>query len=276
MSYRAIIAAFLAVCLSLLTACSQGAATASNVPLTYDQIKGTGLANNCPTLEETARGSIALDPSKSYVLTDVCLQPTSFLVKEEPLNKRQEAEYVAGKLMTRLTTSLSNIQGKLKLASNGAVTFVEEDGIDFQPITVKLPGGELVPFLFTIKSLVATSQPGLNSINTSTDFQGEFKVPSYRGSTFLDPKGRGEATGYDNAIAVPARADVEEYERTNVKRADVAKGKISLQVSKVDETTGEIAGIFESEQPSDTDLGAKDPLDVKIRGVFYGRVQPVS
>ncbi|HIK27930.1 MAG: photosystem II manganese-stabilizing polypeptide [Oscillatoriaceae bacterium SKW80] len=276
MSYRAIIAALLAVCLSLLTACSEGPATASNVPLTYDQIKGTGLANNCPTLEETARGSIVLDPSKSYVLTDVCLQPTSFFVKEEPLNKRQEAEYVAGKLMTRLTTSLSDIQGQLKLASNGAVTFVEQDGIDFQPITVKLPGGELVPFLFTIKSLVATSQPGLNGINTSTDFQGEFKVPSYRGSTFLDPKGRGEATGYDNAIAVPARADVEEYERTNVKRADVAKGKISLQVSKVDETTGEIAGIFESEQPSDTDLGAKDPLDVKIRGVFYGRVQPVS
>jgi photosystem II oxygen-evolving enhancer protein 1 len=45
-----------------------------------------------------------------------------------------------------------------------------------------------------------------------------------------------------------------------------------LQVTQVDGSTGEIAGIFESEQPSDTDLGAKEPLDVKVRGIFYGRV----
>lgn len=276
MSYRAIITALLAVCLSVLTACSEGPASASNVPLTYDQIRGTGLANNCPTLEETSRGSIAIESGKSYALTDVCLQPTSFFVKEEPINKRQEAEFVPGKLMTRYTTSLTEIQGQLKPAGNGALTFVEQDGIDFQAITVKLPGGELVPFMFTIKNLVATSQPGLDGINTSTDFKGEFKVPSYRGSSFLDPKGRGEATGYDNAVAIPSLADSDDLNRTNVKRAEVTKGKISLQISKVDNTTGEVAGIFESEQPSDTDLGAKDPLEVKIRGVFYGRVQPVS
>lgn len=32
-------------------------------------------------------------------------------------------------------------------------------------------------------------------------------VPSYRGATFLDPKGRGAATGYDTAVALPAAGD---------------------------------------------------------------------
>jgi photosystem II oxygen-evolving enhancer protein 1 len=47
-----------------------------------------------------------------------------------------------------------------------------------------------------------------------------------------------------------------------------------LQVAKVDNTSGEIAGTFESEQPSDTDLGAGEPKEVKIRGLFYGRIEP--
>lgn len=139
---------------------------------------------------------------------------------------------------------------------------------------MQLPGGERVPFMFTIKELVAKSQPGMDSINTSTDFEGGYKVPSYRGSVFLDPKGRGVASGYDNAVALPAEADSQQLNRANVKRYQVLKGKISLQVAKVDNSTGEIAGTFESEQPSDTDLGAGEPKDVKIRGIFYGRVEP--
>lgn len=274
MRYRAIIVAFLALCLGVLTACSQGPENTG--PLTYDQIKGTGLANNCPALQETSRGAIALESGKSYVLSDLCLQPTTFFVKEEPTNKRQEAEFVPGKLLTRYTSTLTQVQGPLQFNSDGSLTFVEKDGIDFQAITVQLPGGEGVPFLFTIKNLVAKSQPGLNEINTSTDFEGQFKVPSYRGSSFLDPKGRGEATGYDNAVAIPARSDSDQLVRANVKRTEIGQGKISLQISKVDNATGEIAGIFESEQPSDTDLGAQEPLEVKIRGVFYGRVQSAS
>lgn len=274
--YRAFIVALLAVCLSVLTACSDGPATASSVPLTYDQIRGTGLANNCPKLEETSRGSIPIDSSKSYVLTDLCLQPITFFVKEESGNKRQEAKFIPGKMLTRYTSTLTQIQGKLKPAQDGSLTFVEEDGIDFQAVTVQMPGGERVPFFFTVKNLVAKSQPGLEGINTSTDFQGKFRVPSYRSAGFLDPKGRGEATGYDNAVALPAKGDNEDLTQVNVKRAEVGKGRISLQVSKVDNYTGEIAGIFESEQPSDTDLGAKEALDVRIRGLFYGRVQPAS
>lgn len=274
MRYRAFIAAFLALCLGVLTACSEGPASATDVSLTYDQIRNTGLANNCRQLAETTRGAIPVDSSQSYVLTDLCLQPTTFFVKEEPANKRQEAEYVPGKLLTRLTSSIDQVRGKLKVDETGSLTFIEEDGLDFQAITVQLPGGERVPFLFTIKNLVAKSQPGLDSINTSTDFEGEFKVPSYRGAVFLDPKGRGVAAGYDNAVALPSQADRNELTRANVKRVGTLTGKISLQVAKVDSSTGEIAGTFESEQPSDTDLGADDPEEVKIQGIFYARIEP--
>ena len=44
----------------------------------------------------------------------------------------------------------------------------------------QVPGGERVPFLFTIKELQASGD--------LAKFGGTFKVPSYRGSSFLDPK----------------------------------------------------------------------------------------
>ncbi|MBZ8181570.1 MAG: photosystem II manganese-stabilizing polypeptide [Oscillatoria sp. PMC 1051.18] len=273
--YRVLIVAFLAVCLSVLTACSEGPATAtSREQLTYDQILNTGLANTCPQLTETSRGSIAIEPDKSYRLVDLCLEPKEFFVEEEPTNKRREAEFVPGKLLTRYTTSLEQISGQLKLEEDGSLVFIEKGGIDFQPVTVQLPGGEQIPFMFTIKRLVAKSQPGLSAVSTATDFKGEFYVPSYRGNVFLDPKGRGVASGYDNAVALPSQADAEELARANVKRLQGGQGQISLQVAKVDRVTGEIAGTFESEQPSDTDLGADEPEQVKVRGIFYARVEP--
>ncbi|XGV99691.1 MAG: photosystem II manganese-stabilizing polypeptide [Leptolyngbya sp. BL-A-14] len=275
MRYRALTVALLALCFSLLTVFSTSPAFAKE-GLTYDQIRGTGLANNCPQLEETSRGSIPLDSSKSYSLTSLCLQPTSFLVKEESANKRQKAEFVNAKLMTRYTSSIESVEGKLNVNPDGSLTFVEQDGIDFQPITVQLPGGERVPFLFTIKNLVATTQPGLNGVSTATDFEGTYKVPSYRTSNFLDPKGRGLTAGYDNAVALPAQADDEELAKENTKRFQLDKGKISLQVAKVDNVTGEIAGTFESEQPSETDMGSKQASDVKIRGIFYARIEPAA
>ncbi|MDZ7969346.1 MAG: photosystem II manganese-stabilizing polypeptide [Nostoc sp. DedSLP03] len=274
MRYRALIVAFLALCLGLITACSDAPTTSSGRDvLTYDQIRGTGLANKCPQLGETRRGSIPIDSSQSYTIKELCLEPTSFFIKEEPANKRQEAEFVAGKLLTRYTSTIDQVQGNLKVNADNSLTFTETDGLDFQAITVQLPGGERVPFLFTIKNLVAQSQPSLTSINTSTDFEGSFKVPSYRGAAFLDPKGRGVVSGYDNAVALPAQADDEQLTRTNVKRAENLNGKISLQIAKIDGSSGEIAGTFESEQPSDTDLGAGEPKEVKIRGLFYGRVE---
>lgn len=278
MRYRAIIVAFLAMCLGVLTACSEGPANATQpqaaTPLTYEQIRGTGLANNCPQLDETSRGAIAIDSNQSYTLSNLCLQPINFYVKEESVNKRQKAEFVGGKLLTRYTSTIDQVMGTLTSDEQGRLTFREQDGLDFQAITVQLPGGERVPFFFTIKNLVAKSQPNMDSINTSTDFEGEFNVPSYRGATFLDPKGRGLASGYDNAVALPANADDEELLRANVKRTETLKGKISLQVAKVNNETGEIAGTFESEQPSDTDLGTGEAKDVRVRGVFYARIAP--
>lgn len=271
MRYRALVVTLLALCVSFLTACADSPAL-SRESLSYEEIRGTGLANTCFQLSETSRGTIPLDSGKSYRLTNLCLQPTSFLVKEEG-TKRQAAEYVPTKLMTRYTSSIDAVQGQLKYNSDGSLTFVEEDGMDFQAITVQLPGGERVPFLFTIKDLVATTQPGLNSINSSTDFEGEFKVPSYRTANFLDPKGRGLTAGYDNAVALPAQADSEELVKENVKRFQLDKGTISLQVTRIDGSTGEIAGNFESNQPSETDMGSHAARAVKIRGMFYARVE---
>ena len=276
MRYRALIVALVALCIGFITACSDGSTTAGGGKdiMTYEQIRGTGLANKCPQLAETSRGSIAIDSDGAYKMVELCLEPTTFFVKEEPVNKRQEAEYVAGKLLTRYTSTIDQVQGKLIVNGDRSLTFKEEDGLDFQAITVQLPGGERVPFLFTIKGLQAQSQPGLTSINTSTDFEGSFRVPSYRGAAFLDPKGRGVVSGYDNAVALPGGADSEELTKTNVKSADIGKGEISFQIAKVDNNTGEIAGTFQSIQPSDTDLGAKKAVDVRIRGLFYARIEP--
>lgn len=276
MRYRALIVAFLALCLGVLTACSEGPKSEGRDILTYDQIRGTGLANKCPQMAETTRGSIPIDPNQSYRMTELCLEPTTFFVKEEPANKRQKAEFIAGKLLTRYTSSIEQVQGKLKVNADQSLTFIEEDGLDFQATTVQMPGGERVPFLFTIKGLVAQTQPGLSSINTSTDFEGEFRVPSYRGSAFLDPKGRGVTAGYDTAVGITAGGDIDELARANIKEVETLKGKISLRVAKVDNATGEIAGTFESEQPSDTDLGAGEAKEVKIRGLFYSRIEPTQ
>ncbi|PNW58487.1 UNVERIFIED_CONTAM: Photosystem II manganese-stabilizing polypeptide [Euhalothece sp. KZN 001] len=274
MKYRSIIATILALCLGVLTACAEEPSEyVDKSQLTYDQVLGTGLANKCPRLASSRRGTIKIDTNTTYKIKDMCLQPTDFFVKEEPTNQRREAEFVPGKLLTRSTSSLDQIIANLKLNEEGQFLFEEIDGIDFQPITVQLPGGEQIPFLFTVKGLTAQTEPGLDNINTSTDLEGDFRVPSYRGALFLDPKGRGVASGYDNAIALPAQADDDELERANVKRYTEGKGHISLQIEKVDQVTGEIAGTFDSEQPSDTDLGAQEPEEVKVRGIFYGRIE---
>ncbi|MGI8932616.1 MAG: photosystem II manganese-stabilizing polypeptide [Phormidesmis sp.] len=273
MRYRALLAAFFALCLGVLTACSEAPSATSDIPLTYDQIRNTGLANSCPQVDETRRGQIPIESGTSYKLVDLCLEPTSFFVKQESANKRKEAEFISGKSLTRYTTSLEQVSGDIKLQEDGSLLFDEKLGMDFQPITVQLPGGDQIPFLFTIKGLKALSQPGLNAVTTPTDFEGGFRVPSYRTSNFLDPKARGLTTGYDNAVALPARADAVDLSRENVKAFDVGEGFISLQVSKVGSSTGEIGGTFISEQPSDTDMGTAAADDVRLQGVFYGRIE---
>ena len=231
---------------------------------TYLEVKGTGTANQCPTIEGGV-DSFAFKPGK-YNAQKLCLEPTSFTVKAEGVAKNAPPEFQNTKLMTRLTYTLDEIEGPFEVTSDGTVKFEEKDGIDYAAVTVQLPGGERVPFLFTIKQLVASGKPD--------SFSGEFLVPSYRGSSFLDPKGRGASTGYDNAVALPAggRGDEEELAKENNKSASSSKGKITLSVTKSKPETGEVIGVFESVQPSDTDLGAKAPKDVKIQGIWYAQL----
>nr|GEY78265.1 oxygen-evolving enhancer protein 1, chloroplastic [Tanacetum cinerariifolium] len=232
---------------------------------TYMEVKGTGTANQCPTIEGGVDG-FAVKPGK-YNAKKFCLEPTSFTVKAEGVSKNSAPDFQKTKLMTRLTYTLDEIEGPLEVFPDGTLKFEEKDGIDYAAVTVQLPGGERVPFLFTIKELVASGKP--------ESFGGNYLVPSYRGSSFLDPKGRGGSTGYDNAVALPAggRGDEEELSKENVKNVAASVGKITLSVTSSKPDTGELIGVFESIQPSDTDLGAKVPKDVKIQGVWYAQLE---
>jgi len=231
--------------------------------LTYLQVKGSGVANTCPVIQGGSSNPRDLKAG-NYKLEKFCIEPTSFTVKEESPFKGGETEFTKTKLMTRLTYTLDAMSGSFKVDGSGNVALKEDDGIDYAAVTVQLPGGERVPFLFSVKQLDAKG--------TLESFSGDFSVPSYRGSSFLDPKGRGGSTGYDNAVALPAKADEEELLKENIKVTGALKGSAVLSVAKVDPATGEVAGVFESIQPSDTDMGAKTPKDVKITGLWYGRL----
>ena len=39
-----------------------------------------------------------------------------------------------------------------------------------------------------------------------------------------------------------------------------------------DSASGEVVGIFESLQPSDTDMGSKASKEVRIKGIWYGQL----
>ena len=175
-----------------------------------------------------------------YMFDDFCVEPTSFKIKEESLVKGQEPKFVETKLATRLTYTLASMSGKMKVGGNGAVEMVEEDGLDYAPVTVRLPGGEYQPFMFAVKEMKAQG--------TLDKFGGDFVVPSYRGSTFMDPKGRGASTGYETQPGLQAAGDQTEYQRENDKNIAPAVGKIVLSTAKVDPATGEIAGVFQSLQ----------------------------
>ena len=75
--------------------------------LTYMQVKGTGIANTCPIVEGAA-GALKLSAG-DYRVQKMCLEPTSFTVKEESQFKGGEDEYVGTRLMTRLTYTLDEV-----------------------------------------------------------------------------------------------------------------------------------------------------------------------
>ena len=207
-------------------------------------------------------------------IDEFCLEPTSFQVLEEKLTKTGlVTEPVNTKVTTRQTYVLTGIEGDL-VQDGGKIAFIEKDGIDYAPTTVQLPGGERVPFLFTVKNLVAKSDVSTSEIGAGLKLSGGFKVPSYRTGLFLDPKGRGTTTGYDQAIALPAMqagGDDQMFKENN-KKFDVLDGSIELKVTSVNAALGEIGGVFVQKQPSDTDLGSKVPKDLLLKGSWFATV----
>ena len=273
MRFRPLLAIVLALCLSLVTACSGGseAVQRAGTNVTYDDIRNTGKANDCPTIAESARGSIPLTVGGKYELRDICMHPVQVYAKEEPTNRRQVAQFVEGKILTRFTSSLDEVFGDLTVSESG-LQFQERGGIDFQPITVLVPGGEEFPFTFSSKALDATAEG--SAITTSTDFDGVYRTPSYRTSNFIDPKGRALTTGVQYAQGLVALGgDDEELENENTKRYIDGQGTMSLSITKVDPETGEFGGVFTAVQPSDSDMGGREVVDIKISGDLYGRLE---
>ena len=254
---------------------AQALTKAETNQLSYLQVKGTGLANRCPDVEGAQ--SIDISSGKKYKVTEFCIEPTFFQVEEEVATKKGETvkQFVNTKLMTRQTYSLDGISGSLEV-KDGKAVFTEEDGIDYAATTVQLPGGERVPFLFTVKDLVAKSSTS-GPIKAGFDLSGSYTVPSYRTGLFLDPKGRGMTTGYDQAGALPALqtgADEPVFEENN-KVFDVLSGDIELAVSNVNSEEGEFGGVFVSTQASDTDMGGKTAKKILSKGKFYGKIEAI-
>ncbi|GKY97006.1 hypothetical protein MPSEU_000659400 [Mayamaea pseudoterrestris] len=237
--------------------------------LSYLQVKGTGLANRCP--EVVGEGTIT--PKSGQRLVDMCIEPKAWAVEEE-IGKagKTEKKFVNSKVMTRQTYTLDGIEGKIE--NSGNIVFKEEEGIDYAATTVQLPGGERVPFLFTVKDLVAKGNG--NAFKPGFQMGGEFSTPSYRTGLFLDPKGRGGTTGYDMAVALPGLQSGEEGDdelfNENNKVFDVTTGRIEMEVNKVNTEEQEIGGVFVATQLSDTDMGSKIPKKVLTKGIFYARV----
>jgi photosystem II oxygen-evolving enhancer protein 1 len=261
------IAAVLAATSAVLATSANAASLTydEKMSLSYNEMRGSGLSNTCPIIADGTGNKLSLKAG-SYTIDQMCLEPSSFMVKSPSADGKTVTDFEKTKLMTRLTYTLDGIRADLNVGGDGSWALKEKDGIDYAATTVQLAGGERVPFLFTIKNLDAKGDAG--------QFIGQFDVPSYRGATFLDPKGRGAATGYDTAVALPAGSagDEEELAKENAKVAAGSVGTIAFKVAKVNAETGEVAGVFESIQPSDTDLGAKAPKDIKTSGVWYAQI----
>merc|ERR1719384_1300422 len=139
-----------AVAIGVAAAPAQALTKAEINQLSYLQVKGTGLANRCAEVV----GEDSIKPKTGQELVDMCIEPKAWAVEEE-IGKagKTEKKFVNSKVMTRQTYTLEGIEGKIE--NSGSIVFKEREGIDYAPTTVQLPGGERVPFLFTVKDLVA-------------------------------------------------------------------------------------------------------------------------
>lgn len=259
-----------AAALSIMAQPAQALTKSEINELTYLQVKGTGLANRCPEVI----GEDSITPKSGQKLVEMCIEPKAWAVEEE-IGKggKTEKKFVNSKVMTRQTYTLDGVEGILS-TEGGNIVFKEKEGIDYAATTVQLPGGERVPFLFTVKDLVAKGNGG--SFKPGFQMGGDFSVPSYRTGLFLDPKGRGGTTGYDMAVALPGLQSGEEGDddlfKENNKTFDVTTGRIEMEVNKVNAAEQEIGGVFVATQLGDTDMGSKIPKKILTKGIFYARV----
>ncbi|MEL7475803.1 MAG: photosystem II manganese-stabilizing polypeptide [Cyanobacteria bacterium J06555_12] len=266
MRYRSLLAMLLALFLGVtVTAC--GEAPQQDGPLTYDQVHNSGLAALCPEVSDFARGKIEMTAGQTLKMDDICMQPVSIEVEEERRNG--EKEFVGTKNVTRDTYTLGPAQGYIT-SSGDSLEFGITDGMTYQATTAQMPGREQIPILLSIKRLKATSPSVDGSINSSIDFEGNYTVQGYRGSTFLDPKGRGSETGYAMANGLQAAQD--EFPEGTFKTDEFTKGDVSIQIARVDPETGEIGGNFISYQMSSDEQGTLEAHLVRVQGIFYGRV----
>tara|TARA_Y100001970_G_C14259269_1_gene878386 strand:+ start:13368 stop:14135 length:768 start_codon:yes stop_codon:yes gene_type:complete len=228
----------------------------------FTDIVNTGKANDCPVLDTDLSGKINLGNGDS--LKGICMHPTEVYVKL-PGTKRQKAGFVESKIISpRNNTTVDQVYGEVNSGE-----FKESGGIDFQLITVLTPSGTEVPFVFSAKDLTAKVP---NSLEAGSELSGTTLTPSYRTGDFLDPKSRAKDTGVEYAQGLVALGgDDDELAKENIKVELDGKGTITMTINNVDSDTDEFSGTFEVIQPSDTDMGSKDPLDVKIKGELYGR-----
>ncbi|KAL3935119.1 MAG: hypothetical protein SGBAC_009296 [Bacillariaceae sp.] len=260
-----------AAALSIAAAPAQALTKSEINSLTYLQVKGTGLANRCAEVV----GEDSITPKSGQKLVDMCIEPKAWAVEEE-IGKggKTEKKFVNSKVMTRQTYTLEAIEGPLKV-EGGNIVFTEKEGIDYAATTIQMPGGERVPFLFTVKDLVAKGNGGV--FKPGFQMGGDFTTPSYRTGLFLDPKGRGGTTGYDMAVALPGLQSGEEGDDAlfgeNNKTFDVTNGRIEMEVNKVNADDSEIGGVFVATQLGDTDMGSKVPKKILTKGIFYAKVE---
>ncbi len=264
MRFRPLLALVLAFCLTFAAVPSSVSAAfvlgGERGNSKFADVVNTGQAGECKVLPAGSSGSLSVDGK----FRSLCLQPTEIFVKIAG-NKRQKSQFLPAKIISpRFNSSVDEVYGDL---SGGK--FTEKGGIDFSLITVLSPTGEEFPLAFSVKDMVAD---GGKSIAPGAEFTGSTFTPSYRSADFLDPKSRAKDTGVDYAQGLIALGgDDEDLAKENIKQDLTGKGQITLSIDSVNEETNEFGGTFTAIQPSDNDLGSKEPIDVKLTGVLYGR-----
>ena len=262
MRIRSFLALVITFCLTLGFIPAKTYAFSERGNAQFTDVVNTGKANDCPEIDSSLTGSISLSNGDS--LKGICMHPTEVYVKV-PGSKRQKSEFLSTKIISpRNNTTVTEVYGDIDSGK-----FTEKGGIDFQLITVLTPGGLEVPFAFSAKDLTASIP---SSIEPGTELSGTTFTPNYRTGDFLDPKARAANTGVEYAQGLVALGgDDEELAKENIKVDVNGTGTVKLSITNVDSDTEEFTGTFEAVQPSDTDMGSKDPLDVKIIGQLYGR-----